>query len=356
MRIAARCSVALSLTPPQRGQRHISSGYFQAPVHVRSTALHAHALLEAFLSIAGRHFTGVVARMAMFFQYPPPASARGVSTYSSEEYFLAVLAFGFGGFVTGFSLASTPKESVDGRHYPASMNFPTSLHWRLGHQLALTLSIACYAAASAVFQHTSGGDKNFISSNIVVDIDTNKNVPFLLAWLLNIFASGLLNGLLCTGGNITLRAGNMDGHVLDMFMGLADCVTSRSLRFVWRVRAQLFAILSFFLGCCIGSLVFQSAFGASALSFPCIALAPLWLLGIALLMMRHKAFKAHAHRPSDLGAAYVDTARGASSQLMASMSLRVSRNMPPATPAAVDISLSSPREGSSGGRVALRQV
>jgi hypothetical protein len=79
-------------------------------------------------------------------------------------------------------------------------------------------------------------------------------------------------------------------------------------------------------------------------------------------MMRHKAFKAHAHRPSDLGAAYVDTARGASSQLMTSMSLRMSRaslarNMPPATPAAVDVSLPTlSREESSGGRVALRQL
>lgn len=226
-----------------------------------------------------------------------------------------MLAFGLGGFVTGFLLTSAPKESLDGRRYPASMNFPSWKHWRPCHQLALTLCIACYAAAHAVFQHASGGNKNFISSRIIIDISTNQNVPFVLSWLLNIFASGLLNGLLCTGAQITLRAGNHDGHVLDTFMGLADAVCSRSLRFVWRVRVQVLAMVAFFSGGCIGSLVLQSSFGAAALTFPCIALGPMWIAGGVLLVMRHTASAVRPARPSDLGAAYVDTARGATSQL-----------------------------------------
>ncbi len=261
------------------------------------------------------------------------------------------MAFGLGGFVTGFSLTSAPKESVDGRRYPAKMNFPASLHWRPCHQLILTLCVTCFLAANTVFEHASGGNKNFISSKIVVDISTNQNVPFLLAWLLNIFASALLNGLLCTGANITLRAGNMDGHVLDVFMGLADAVTSRSLRFIWRVRAQMFALVSFFCGCCTGSLVFQSSFGASALSFGSIALAPLWLTGAVLLALRHRASKALVSRPSDLAAAYVDTARGGHSQLDASSArpslshASLHRDKLPAVLAAVELSES--RDGAS---------
>ena len=98
-------------------------------------------------------------------------------------------------------------------------------------------------------------------------------------------------------------------------MGLADAVCSRSLRFVWRVRVQVLAMVAFFAGGCIGSLVFQSSFGAAALTFPCIALCPMWIAGGVLLVMRHTASAVRPARPSDLGAAYVDTARGATSQL-----------------------------------------
>ena len=38
--------------------------------------------------------------------------------------------------------------------------------------------------------------------------------------LLRLFSPALINGLLCTGAKIILRAGNMDGHVLDVFIEL----------------------------------------------------------------------------------------------------------------------------------------
>ena len=253
--------------------------------------------------------------MAMSLQYPPSLSARGPSTYSAEEYSLAVLAFGFGGFITGFLLITPSKESLDGRVYPSKMNFPSSASWRLSHQLLLSLCIACYAVAHALFQYSSSGNKLFISSKIVVDIATNQNSLFVVSWLFNVFSSALLNGLLCTGAQITLRAGNMDGHVLDVFMGMSDVLNSRSLRFMWRIRMQMLAIISFFWGCLIGSFVFQSSFGNCALAFACIALSPMWLVGVVLFHQHHKQTKAHPPRPSDLHAAYVDTARGSVSQL-----------------------------------------
>jgi hypothetical protein len=262
--------------------------------------------------------------MAMSFQYPPSLSARGPSTYSAEEYALAVLAFGFGGFVTGFVLTTGSKESLDGRIYPSKMNFPSTGSWRVGHQLLLSICIACFGVAHALFRYSSDGNKMFISSKIVVDIATNQNAIFVVSWLFNVFSSALLNGLLCTGAQITLRAGNMDGHVLDVFMGLSDILNSRSLRFLWRMRVQMLAIIAFFAGCLIGSLVFQSSFGSSALTFACILLSPMWLLGAVLFYRHHKQCKTHPPRPSDLHAAYVDTARGNVSQLDTRSSARLS--------------------------------
>jgi hypothetical protein len=253
-----------------------------------------------------RHITGLVARMAMGIQYPPPPSARGVSTYSFEEYLLAVFAFGLGGFVSGFVLTVGKHESLDNRVYPIKMNFPSAAHWQPCHQLLLSLSILSYGVANALFQSTNNGDKNFVRGpHSVVDIENSP--AFVTAWLVNIFGSGLLNGLLCTGAQITLRAGNMDGHVLDLFMGLADAIRSRSLRGIWRVRAQLLAIVAFFSGGLIGSTVFDSEYGASALSFACILLSPMWLLGIYLLHLRRKKHLIEPPKPRDTLSEYTDS-------------------------------------------------
>jgi uncharacterized membrane protein YeaQ/YmgE (transglycosylase-associated protein family) len=178
--------------------------------------------------------------------------------------------------------------------------------WRFNHQLLLTISITCFGLAHALFQIDSGGNKNHILSNVIVDISSSQNGFFFCAWLFNIFSSALINGLLCTGAKIILRAGNMDGHVLDAFMGIADCVASRSLRLIWRVRAQTLAIAAFFVGCLAGSAVFQSAFGAAALCFACLALSPLWILGSALLLWRRRTLTPKSPETHDIGADYND--------------------------------------------------
>ena len=88
-----------------------------------------------------------------------------------EEYLLAVLAFGFGGFVSGFVLTVSSEESLDRRVYPIKMNFPSPAHWRYGHQVLLSLSILLYGVANALFQSTSGGNRNFARSpNVVIDL------------------------------------------------------------------------------------------------------------------------------------------------------------------------------------------
>jgi hypothetical protein len=254
-----------------------------------------------------RHITGLVARMAMAMQYPPALTDRGVSTYSAEEYALAVLSFGFGGLVSGFTLISSSEESLDGKLYPIQMSFPTTQIWRFNHQLLLSICIACYGLAHVLFTCDSGVNKDFASTNAVFDISASQNVYFVSAWFLNVFASGLLNGLLANSSTIILRAGNMDGHVLDTFMGLADCLISRSLRMFWRVKLQCLAIVSFFLGCMAGSAVFMSPFGAYSLCFGCIALAPLWCVGVFMLSLdRMNQRRSRVARSSNLGEEYMD--------------------------------------------------
>ncbi len=298
------------------------------PVKVSSgdhpRALPPHSNHDDPIHSPNRHITGLVARMAMAMQYPPVLTDRGVSTYSAEEYALAVLSFGFGGFVSGFALISSSKDSVDGKLYPIQMSFPTPQIWRFNHQLLLSISIACYGLAHALFTYDSGGNKNFVSTNAVFDISASQNVYFVSAWFLNIFASGLLNGLLCNAHAIILRAGNMDGHVLDAFMGFADCLVSRSLRMIWRVKLQCLAIVSFFLGCMAGSAVFMSAFGPYALCFGCIALAPLWVMGASMLVQGRMKSAARVVRQSNLGEEYMDEFVNVEQEISEDFSLDVS--------------------------------
>jgi Zn-dependent protease with chaperone function len=53
------------------------------------------------------------------------------------------------------------------------------------------------------------------------------------------------------------------------------------------VRLLVFNLSAHFCGAFAGSLVFGSAFGASALFFPAILLAPAWVVGAVLLFTNH---------------------------------------------------------------------
>ena len=92
------------------------------------------------------------------------------------------------------------------------------------------------------------------------------------------------------GRRITLRASHVSGTINDIFLGIGFALRSRSLRYIWRVRALLLNLISFFIGGIIGSLLFNSSFAASALVFPIILLLPLWAVGIALLIAQRRKY------------------------------------------------------------------
>ncbi len=137
--------------------------------------------------------------------------------------------------------------------------------------------------AFAISRSFIGTNKDFAST---IDYQDLSNSAFLVALSSAAFAAGTLNTLSSLGRRITLRSVHVSGTINDMFLGLGFALRSRSLRFVWRVRALLYNLISFFTGAVMGSVVFYSSFGASALLFPIIFLAPLWATGIGLLIAR----------------------------------------------------------------------
>jgi len=294
----------------------------------------------------------MLTRMSMLVQYPPPPSAKGGSSISSgakphilslshpitphciqfdyhtlfkahlhvthdtAEFALTMFFYGLGAFISGFLLTTRMGQSVDGRIYPLRMNFPTPMHWRWRHQILLTFCMSCLAAAHALVRSANGDDKNYIAG-ITISIFDSKTSSVFVAWMLTVFASGFLNAFTVTGSLITLRAGNVTGTVQDMFLALGFSLRSRSLRYVWRMRLLLCCFTGFYVGGIFGSLVFRSSFGASALLFPIFVLAPLWLIGAAMLSVRYSnpALYTNQKRVRNLGKTYVDVARGGLAQL-----------------------------------------
>jgi len=238
----------------------------------------------------------------------------------ADELALAILVFGSAAFISGFALTTQVGDSTDGRVYPLKMNYPTAARWHWRHQLLLSLCISCLSASHALVQHANAGDKYYIASINVSVSDPATNGVFA-AWLLAICASGFLNALLVPGDVITLRAGNMQGTIHDICLVMGFTLRSRSLRFFWRVRLQLCAYLAFYLGGIIGSLVFRSSFGASAVIFPAILLLPLWLLGSVLCATRYSNPAVYRTQASDLASTYVDAVLGGIAQLDARSSV-----------------------------------
>jgi hypothetical protein len=225
----------------------------------------------------------MLTRMAMGLQYPPAKGSKGGASLSSEDFALALISFNLPAFISGFVMTTRANHVSGGRLYPLQMNYPTSSHWRWRHQLLLTFCIASLAACHAIVRFQNGGNQNFIST-----INVTNSSSMFWAWILATFASGFLNAMLAGGSLIVLRAGNMSGTVMDAFLGLAFTLRSRSLVHMWRVLLLSCTYMAFYIGGIVGSLVFQSSFGASVMIFPAILLAPVWLLGFVLLWFRYR--------------------------------------------------------------------
>lgn len=258
----------------------------------------------------------MITRMAMSFQYPPSSNARGGASNTAGAFVLAILSFNMAAFIAGFVLTTRENHSQGGRLHPLRMNYPTRAHWRWRHQLLLSVCISCLIVSHFIVASQSHSNKNFISA---IDVNTTSSVFW--AWLLVTFSAGLLNALLSTGSMITLKAGTISGLVLDMFLGAALALRSRSTSRLWRVQLQFTTFAAFFIGGVAGSLVFTSSLGASSLLFPVAVLALMWLFGAILLFLRYR--KADDASCEDTLFTDDDVARGSSAQLDARSSIIV---------------------------------
>jgi hypothetical protein len=226
-----------------------------------------------------------VTLMAFGLQFSPAPQARGRDSFSSLSIFLiVVLAFGLATCFCGYILT---VRSSSGNLVMLKMDYPAVGAWRLQHHAIVSLCMISLCLSHLIVRDYLGGNPRWIRDN---DVRSAGNFGFIAACMLVAFASGLLNTLGFLGRMMTVRATHSTASVNDVFLGMGFAIRSRSLRYFWRVRLLVFSLSAHFVGGVAGSMVFGSAFGASALLFPAILLAPAWVVG-AILLLKNRWYK-----------------------------------------------------------------
>jgi uncharacterized membrane protein YoaK (UPF0700 family) len=188
--------------------------------------------------------------------------------------------------VCGFVLTLPSKAD---KYVLRRMDYPSVKEWRWKHQALVSLSIISLCVAFAVARSFTGAANNFAGT---VNYQESSSAGFLMACCCAAFAAGVLNTLSSLGRRITVRSSHVTGTINDIFFGLGFALRCRSLRFMWRVRALAYSWMAFFAGAVASSLIFYSFLGSSVLVFPIVLLAPLWVYGIALLILQRRKYYA----------------------------------------------------------------
>ena len=220
--------------------------------------------------------------MGLRLKSPPPPASTGATSFSSAAILAIIAAYGLACFVCGFVL--TLPSSAD-KYVLRRIDYPSVKEWRWKHQALVSLSVISLYVAFAVARSFTGDAKDFAST---VNYQEPSSAGFLFACCCAAFAAGVLNTLSSLGRRITVRSSHVTGTINDIFLGLGFALRCRSLRFMWRVRALAYSWMAFFAGAVASSLIFYSFLGASALVFPIVLLAPLWVYGIALLVLQRR--------------------------------------------------------------------
>jgi uncharacterized membrane protein YoaK (UPF0700 family) len=271
-------------TPGEYEELHYSHFAWICYLPIISGSMNAIALQGLFhISIA---ITGAITNMGIRVKYPPPPNGTGSRSLSAPVLLCPLLAFALSCSLFGFTL-TLPGSSNPSKYALRKMDYPNIKEWRWKHQAFLTLCILSLCLAYGITRSFIGDDKDFAGS---VDYRNSDYAAFLFAFSCLAFSAGILNMFSSLGRRITLRASHVSGTINDIFLGIGFALRSRSLRYIWRVRALLLNLISFCIGGVIGSLLFNSSFAASALVFPIILLLPLWVVGIALLIAQRRKY------------------------------------------------------------------
>jgi hypothetical protein len=258
----------------------------------------------------------------MNFEFPT-SSAKGVVSVTSGQIAVAIAAVSLSAFISGFILTTYTHDSQDGRIYPLQMNYPTPMHWRWRHQLLLSIVLACLPPSQVIYQSHFGHNFNFVASNNF-SVGDSSSWTFLAPWYLLLFATTFIAAMQHSGSIVTVR-NTMGGMLLDLSMALGHTLRSRNLRYVWRIRLLVLCQVAFFVGGLTGSLVLQSSFYSSAIMYPFILFAAVWIQGFALLVMRYSNYAKYSTPKRDLAASYVDVARGNAGQFNAVQAMFVAQ-------------------------------
>ena len=163
------------------------------------------------------------------------------------------------------------------------IDYPSVTMWRAAHQLILTACMLCLVTSAAIARACNAGDRDWVKN-----INVHDAALFLSALMLAAFASGLLNTLCFLGRKMTIRATHQTSNLNDLFFVLGFALRTRSLRYIWRARLLLLNCIAHLAGGVFASLVFESSFGASSVSFPAILLLPAWVAGGVLLVAQYR--------------------------------------------------------------------
>jgi uncharacterized membrane protein YoaK (UPF0700 family) len=248
------------------------------------------AALQGIFHASVTHLTGAVTSMGQRLKYQPSPDSNGkiisASSLPSAAFLAIIIAYGLACFVCGFVLTLPSKAD---KYVLRRIDYPSVKEWRWKHQALVSLSIISLCVAFAVARSFTGDAKNFAAT---VNYQESSSAGFLMACCCAAFAAGVLNTLSSLGRRITVRSSHVTGTINDIFLGLGFALRCRSVRFMWRVRALAYSWMAFFAGAVASSLIFYSFLGSSVLVFPIVLLAPLWVYGIALLILQRRKYYA----------------------------------------------------------------
>jgi hypothetical protein len=197
--------------------------------------------------------------------------------------FAIVIFSGLGSFFTGALLFSR----AGGQAAFMSILFPSVDSWTLRHQLHVSVCICCLVIAHAIVEKEI--DPSLFNSdrrNSYLRTLVTGSSPYLFSVLLLSFTMSAVSALLTLNSALNMRGGNFTSQVFDFFAGLGFAARARDCRYLWKSHMLFWSVVGFAAGCCIGANAIEETFRTHSVAVPVIMLAPLWLFGAGLIIMR----------------------------------------------------------------------
>jgi hypothetical protein len=214
----------------------------------------------------------------------------------NEAALIAVTIFaGLGAFFTGVILSSASGHH--GKTAFITILFPSVDSWTWRHQLHVTVCMIVLFVSHAIVE--SEIDPRIFNSpqrNSYLRDRVMSSPAYLCSVFLLSFVMSAVSSLLTLNSQLNMRGGNFTSQVFDFFAGIGFALRARSCRYLWKSHMLFWSVVGFVAGCCIGANAIEDTFQTQSVAVTIIFLAPLWLFGAALLLMRWRLSK-HESNP-----------------------------------------------------------